>query len=101
MIFSHFPRFIFLGISKQALTKLQTVGKKTCPPYLASFNPGQMTLYETTETIPTDAENWGRKIFLTGIMIRLEFLRGKTFELHRSISKMENSVFRQNEHGEF
>jgi hypothetical protein len=21
--------------------------------------PGQMTLYETTETIPADAENWG------------------------------------------
>jgi len=26
---------------------------------VASPKPGQMTLYETAETIPADAENWG------------------------------------------
>ena len=40
-------------------------GKQGCPVDYAesllvtSPKPGQMTLYETAETIPADAENWG------------------------------------------
>ncbi|MFI3198256.1 MAG: hypothetical protein QX196_08050 [Methylococcaceae bacterium] len=34
--------------------------------------PGQMTLYETDETIPSDAENWGERNCWTGITMWLE-----------------------------
>jgi hypothetical protein len=37
-----------------------------------SAKPGQMTLYETAETLPADAENWVEKNCWTGIMMSLE-----------------------------